>query len=108
MISLKIKLLISALIVMMGVVGFFYIKSLRADKARLTAELAAVGGQVAGLQAELEANRQALKDREETISNLQAETEKLEGELNDLYANDEAAGSWANSIIPDSIFNRLR
>ena len=108
MIDLKSKLIAGAAALLIIGGGFLYIKSLKAENARLEQVAVYAQAEAASLKDELTANHAALAKREAEKALLAAETETLKTELEAIYENDNEAKTWASDNIPNSILARLR
>ncbi|MDR2946315.1 MAG: hypothetical protein LBV79_06185 [Candidatus Adiutrix sp.] len=92
-----------------------YITLLKADLAEREAALAAVTANMAVVTwhsaaqtQELDANRLALALRNDALKTLLVERDALKTELNEVYANDPHAQTWADTPCPDAVLDCLR
>lgn len=104
----KIIVFLSLAVAIGSLLGFFQIKTLKADKARLELTAATAQTEAAGLRLELAANQKALIQREEQAAELAAQTEILRNELSELYQNNEPCALWADDPVPGPVLDRLR
>jgi hypothetical protein len=89
------------------VVGFLYIKSLQAKIETL--ELADKMNQtlIIEMQRDIDSNRQALAQRNETIKQLSVDHAEALSALDRTYATDEEACEWSAGKIPASVFKQI-
>lgn len=104
----RIIIVLVAAVILTLLIGWFQIKSLRADKARLEQSAALAQTETTTLRRELAANRQALEIREKQTTELAAQTEMLRHEIEELYRNNEPCAAWADSPVPNPVLDRLR
>lgn len=106
--AFRIKFLLAGALVLSLGLGWFQIKSLEADNLRLNQAAALADAETAVLRRDLAAGRAALLARESEKARLSAQTEGLRRELEDLYNNDAPCQTWADSLVPDPVYRRLR
>jgi len=113
--TLKIKLLLTALLVALLVAGWLEITRQRSANAALTTEaeylktrLSETQIEARALAGQLESQRLALSAREAEKARLADEKDRLAAELETLYEQDREAGAWADGLLPNGVLDRLR
>jgi len=104
----RIKIMLAGALVLILALGWLRIKSLESDNLDLYQAAALAGAEAAGLRRELAEGQAALTVREAEKTRLAAQTEALRHELEELYNNDEPCQTWADSLMPDPVYRRLR
>ena len=94
-----------AAVIVLG--GFMYMKSLRADNARLRQDNQIAQAAVTRLTEDLAANRKALAIREAESARLAKEHQDARAGLRSAYETDQEACDWAAERMPDSVFSQL-
>lgn len=105
---LRIKVILAGSLVLVLVTAWLQIKSLEADNLRLNQAAVLTAAEADVLRRELAAGQAALKAREVEKVRLAAQTETLRRELEELYNNDKPCQTWADSLVPDPVYRRLR
>lgn len=92
-----------------------YIVWLKADRDALRAETTRLGTDLSAAQAQLDAltlnavlNGAALIEREKAVEELARTVDQLDAQLREIYETDCAAAAWADTVMPDDVFSRLR
>ena len=103
----KIKLIAAGLALLAALGGAFAAgwtgRGWRADRDISDIKAEAQAQASAAWAAEVEANRKALADLEETNRRQAAESAALADKLREVYANDPQARAWADCPLPDSL-----
>ena len=103
----KVKVAAGVLAVVLLAGWFLYTNSLKHERDRLLAESSTYQQTAHALAQELEANRAALEQREEEKERLANEKAALITMLNEVYANDQEAKVWADTVCPDGVLDCL-
>jgi len=111
----RIKIVVAGVVLLGVVAGWLEIKALKADKVRLVAAVELARAQAVGLRAEADtlrrevaAGQSALMEREGQKADLAAQTKELRSELEELYRINEPCAVWADGLMPESVYSRLR
>lgn len=106
--ALRIKIVLAGGLVLALIIGWLQIQFLEADNLRLNQAAVLTAAEAGALRRELAAGQAALKAREAEKVRLAAQTEALSRELEELYNNDKPCQTWADSLVPDPVYRRLR
>lgn len=106
--AVRIKIFLAGALLLALIAGWLQIESLAADNLGLSQTADRAGAEVAALRRELAAGRAAMIEREAEKARLAAQTEALRCELEELYNNDKPCQTWADSLMPDPVYRRLR
>jgi hypothetical protein len=87
--------------------GLFYVNNLKTVNKELRRQKIIYEAQINGLNRNLKAQTDALKAREIENTRLTAESNKLKGQLSDVYKNDPLANAWAIGLMPDAVCSEL-
>ena len=88
-------------------IGFFYVKNLKTENARLSEGLQTRDAAIGRLASDLEANRRALAARQAEAAALAEERDQATKALEEIYKNDKDACGWRDTAIPGGIYDRL-
>lgn len=106
--ALRVEIILVGALVLGLVIGWLQIKSLEVDNLRLNQAAVLSAAEAGSLRRELAAGQAALRTREAEKVRLAAQTEALRHELEELYNNDKPCQTWADSLVPDPVYGRLR
>jgi cell division protein FtsL len=95
----KIIWVVAVLIVLYG---GYQIRGIMAERDKALDNVANLQRAYLSLELEAESNREA------AIEQLTYEQAALADKMNEVYANDEQAKIWADTVIPDSVLSLLR
>ena len=104
--KIKLGVAVAAVLIIAGLT--LWAQALRADRARLGAELGQARTEVQSLKRETAANVAALAQRTAEQARLREETAAMKKELEALYEKDEEARAWAGGCLPGGLVDRLR
>lgn len=104
----RIKFLLAGTLILGLALAWFQLKSLEIDNLRLRQAAALAGAEVAGLRRELAEGQAALRAREAEKARLAAQSQALVRELEELYNNDKSCQTWADGLVPDPVYRRMR
>ena len=103
----KVKVAAGVLVIALLLGWFFYTNSLKQERDRLLVESSTYQQAAHALAQEVEANRRALEQREEEKERLANDKAMLITMLNEVYANDQEAKVWADTVCPDGVLDCL-
>jgi type VI protein secretion system component VasK len=101
------KPLAMALVVMALAIAYFYVKSLRAENARLAEETSRNRAAIAQMAADIKANQRALELRRAESEVLARQRQEAVKSLEAIYEKDGEACEWSAGLIPDAVYESL-